>query len=157
MVPSHHEAPKVTVSGGTMTIIRYATEEEKKNRPYCHTLVSSIGKQKELVIYKNPSGISMSHELSHLKLGHTNIDPWEKDSAYRYIKDEVEAWIDTYKKLKRPRHLYQRLNGIIYTVIKELGEDYNRAIETLETVMKEKHVPRAWMEDLKRIKKETAS
>jgi len=135
--------------------LRYATQKELDSEGRglaAQAVVNTISGTKEIVLFQKPTGVTLSHEISHFRLGHMDNVPKEYSENVRdYISEEIEAWVDTYKKLGRPRHLTNRLKGLISFAVRSGGFNSRQAFYLVQKELQQEGVPRAWREDLKKI------
>jgi len=136
-------------------VIRYATEGERLLAGKGEVARANVDTEediREIILFKRPTGTSLSHEISHFTLGH--MDSSEEDSISLYISDEVDAWIDTYRKLKRPRHLTNRLRALI-SIATESGElNLRQSLYLIGKELQKRGVPKAWKSDFRNLEKE---
>ena len=133
-------------------VIRYA---DKSEAPVESTAIDFFSNPREMVLYGKPSGTSMSHELSHLRLGHMDVPENFEDTPELYADEEIDAWVDTYRRLGRPKHLTRRLRGYVKQLVQGFGISSSMAIALLDRRLSEEDVPRIWLNDWKKVKKES--
>ncbi len=130
-----------------MTVLRYATEEEKTTTNF-GVVATASSRPKELVLYGKPTAVVLGHEIAHFKLGHLET---EEDSPNLRIDDEIDAWLETYSKLGRPRSLYRRLGGIVSDNYETWGTNPRATMIMLTRKFKEPGIPDTWKRSLSKL------
>ena len=137
-----------------MIVIRYAEGSEFGSKgENARALVDTEKGTREILLFKKPTAISLSHEISHFSLGQMDKVS-EEDDVRSYISDEVAAWIDTYRKLKRPRHLISRLRGLVSYAVGSRELNYRQALYLVGKELRQEGVPKAWRSDFEKIESE---
>ena len=131
-----------------MTILRYATEEEKVAAKEQGTSAALFSEPREIVLYKKSTATTLSHEVSHLRLGHLKA---KEDSPNLYVDDEIDAWLDTYNRLGRPRGLYRRLLGVVLHTLQEWDTPPRATMVMLIRKFKEPGIPTSWKQSLSKV------
>lgn len=141
-----------------MTVIRYAKGDELESRYKGEIARASVDSEKgikEIVLFGKPTAVTLAHEIAHFRLGHMDAQVKRGYSSTEdYIKDEVEAWVDAYRRLKRPKHLTQRLMGIVVVTLGYKEFNTKQILYLLGKELQREGVPKAWRSDFEKVKAE---
>jgi len=98
------------------------------------------------------SATTLGHEIAHHQLDHIRLS--EFDSFGNEVSEEIDAWVLTYSKLKRPRHLTQRLRGLAHTGLVKYKLPLNSVLGYIRVALEVEGVPKSWLVDFKRLRAE---
>ncbi len=124
-----------------------------KERPDEPGGVQGFVEGKSIILFKGRAdSLTEEHERAHIILRHHGS---KKISAQRYIRDEIEAFLYTYKRMKKPRRLITDLRGIIVSLDEVWEISYKDGVELVTREFRRvKGIPLVWKSDLSRIKAE---
>jgi len=128
-----------------MIRIRYANQEEREEYKEGQAPIAMSTSDNEIILFGKPTGVTLAHELAHIKLGHLDTEP---DSAEELVSDEVDAWLLTYKKLGRPKSILSRFRGIVLDCSNKFGTPPNRTKDLIKVKLMSRKSPKRWLKEL---------
>ena len=126
---------------------------DPKDRPDEPKGVEGLVEGRTIVLFKGRVGsLTEEHERAHIILGHHGCG---RISPQKYVRDEIEAFLYTYRKLGKPRRLISDLRGIIVSLDEVWNIPFEEGINFVAGEFRRRRkVPLGWKRDLARIKEE---
>jgi len=127
--------------------IRYANQEEREEYEEGQAPIAMSTSDNEIILFGKPTGVTLAHELAHVKLGHLDATTGP-DSAEELVSDEIDAWLLTYKKLGRPKSLLGRFRGLVLDCYRQFGTPPNRTKDLIKVKLMSRKSPKRWLKEL---------
>lgn len=86
----------------------------------------------------------LEHELYHVKKRHAGYPR----SPEKYVQQEVDANIHTYKTLKKPKGIKRRIRFVALSLNKDYGVPLDKGVAIVKKALKkDKNTPQRWIRD----------